>query len=106
MVPITTGVDDLVYDAASARLYAIGNGAVDVIGQSDADHYKVLGRNDVGPLARNALLVPELNRYFAAVSQNGANAASIAVFEAVTSPRASRPSRLQPSRSARHSRAA
>jgi DNA-binding beta-propeller fold protein YncE len=85
-VPITTGVDDLAYDAASARLYAIGNGAVDVIGQVDADHYKVLGRNDVGPLARNALLVPDLNRYFAAVPQNGATVASIAVFETVNIP--------------------
>ena len=96
--PITAGVDDLAYDAASARLYAIGNGAVDVIGQVDADHYKALGRNDVGPLARNALLVPELSRYFAAVPQNGANAASIAVFETVNipAPKPAQPSNAEP----------
>jgi hypothetical protein len=76
----------LAYDAASARLYAIGNGVVDVIGQVDADHYKVLGRNDVGPSARNALLVPQIDRYFASVPQNAASAASIAVFEPVNIP--------------------
>jgi DNA-binding beta-propeller fold protein YncE len=85
-VPITAGVDDLAYDAASARLYAIGNGVVDVIGQVDADHYKALGRSDAGPLARNALLVPEINRYFAAVPQSASAAASIAVFETVDVP--------------------
>ena len=97
-IPITTGVDDLVYEPASARLYAIGNGAVDIIGQVDADNYKAIGRKDVGPLARNALLVPKLNRYFAAVPQNGANTASIAVFEAVNipSPKPVQPSNAEP----------
>jgi DNA-binding beta-propeller fold protein YncE len=49
--PIGTGVDDLTYDAASKRLYAAGNGSVDVLEQIDADHYKSLGRLEAGPLA-------------------------------------------------------
>ena len=70
-LPIDAGVDDLTYDAASKRLYAAGNGSVDVLEQIDADHYKSLGRLEAGPLARNARLVPQINRYFVAVPQSG-----------------------------------
>jgi DNA-binding beta-propeller fold protein YncE len=88
--PITTGVDDLTYDAASKRLYAAGNGFVDVIGQDNADHYKSLGRIEAGPLARTARLVSKLNRYYVAVPQSGSADASIAVFS-VTNPLAAKP---------------
>jgi DNA-binding beta-propeller fold protein YncE len=85
-LPITTGADDLTYDAASKRIYAAGNGFVDVIEQEDADHYKSLGRIEAGPLARTARLVPELNRYYVAVPQSGSTNASIAVLEATNPP--------------------
>jgi len=85
-LPITTGVDDLTYDAASARLYAAGNGVVDVIEQTDADHYKPLGRVETGPLAKTARLIPELGRYFVAVPQSGSTSASVAAFEPVNVP--------------------
>jgi hypothetical protein len=78
--PITAGVDDLTYDAASKRLYATGSGIIDVIGQDDADHYKSLGKIEAGSQARTALLAPELNRYYVAVPQSGSTSASIAVF--------------------------
>jgi DNA-binding beta-propeller fold protein YncE len=87
-LPISTGVDDLTYDAASKRLYAASNGFVDVIGQDDADHYKSLGRVESGPLARTALLVPELNRYYVAVPQSGVTNASIPVFSVASTPSA------------------
>lgn len=80
-VPIPIGVDDLAYDAASARLYAAANGVVEVFAQLDADHYKSLGAAQAGSTARTAILVPQLNRYFAAVPQSGAAGASIAIFE-------------------------
>lgn len=85
-LPIAPGVDDVVYDAASMRLYAAANGFVDVIEQVDADHYKQLGRIKSGALARTALLVPQLNRYFVAVPQQGLVNASIAVFEPINVP--------------------
>ena len=80
-VPITGGVDDLTYDATSARIYAAGDGVVDVIGQLDADHYQPLGQVPTGPLARTAKLVPDLNRYFVAVPQSGSASASVAALE-------------------------
>jgi DNA-binding beta-propeller fold protein YncE len=80
-LPITKGVDDLVYDPGSKRLYAAADGSVDVYQQSDADHYKLLAKVPTGPLARTALLVPALSRYFVAVPQHGTENAKILVFE-------------------------
>jgi DNA-binding beta-propeller fold protein YncE len=80
-LPITKGVDDLVYDAGSRRLYASADGNVDVYEQTDPDHYKVLGRVPTGPLGRTSLLVPALKRYFVAVPQHGTENAKILVFE-------------------------
>ena len=80
-LPITKGVDDLVYDAASRRIYASADGSVDVYEQTDADNYKLLGKVPTGPMGRTALLVPELKRYFVAVPQHGPENASILVFE-------------------------
>lgn len=85
-IPIATGVDDLTYDPASKRIYATGNGEVDAIEETDADHYKLLGQYAAGVPARTARLVPELDRYFVAVPQNGGHLASIAVFEALNVP--------------------
>jgi len=81
VLPITKGVDDLIFDPASKRLYASCDGDVSVYQQSTADNYKLLGRVPTGPLARTALLVPQLNRYFVAVPQHGTANAEIMVFE-------------------------
>ena len=80
-LPITKGVDDLVYDADSRRLYASADGNADVYEQSDPDHYKLLGKVPTGPMGRTALLVPALKRYFVAVPQHGAENAEIMAFE-------------------------
>ncbi len=80
-LPITKGVDDLVYDADSRRLYASADGNVDVYEQSDPDHYRLLGKVPTGPLARTSLLVPAMKRYFVAVPQHGTESADILVFE-------------------------
>ena len=88
-LPITKGVDDIVYDAASKRLYASCDGDVSVYGQTDPDKYKLLGKVSTGPMGRTARLVPELNRYFVAVPQHTVTAgekqstksAEILVFE-------------------------
>ena len=81
VLPITKGVDDLVFDAASKRLYASCDGDVSVYQQSSADSYKLLGKVPTGALARTALLVPQLNEYFVAVPQHGTTTAEILVFE-------------------------
>jgi DNA-binding beta-propeller fold protein YncE len=81
VLSITKGVDDAVFDPASKRLYASCDGDVSVYEQTSADSYKLLGKVPTGALARTALLVPQLNKYFVAVPQHGTANAAILVFE-------------------------
>jgi len=85
-MPISEGVDDMTYDAGSKRLYAIGSGTVDVYQEIDADHFRSLGSVSAGDEAKTGRLVPEINRYFAAVPQVGSGAASIQVLEPLNVP--------------------
>lgn len=80
-LPITKGVDDVVYDAPSKRVYAACDGEVNVYEQTDADDYKLLGKVPSGPAGKTALLVPALSRYFVAVPQHGTTSAEILVYE-------------------------
>jgi DNA-binding beta-propeller fold protein YncE len=80
-LPITKGVDDLVFDPTSKRMYASCDGDVSVYEQTSPDNYKLLDKVPTGPLARTALLVPQLNRYFVAVPQHGTTNAEVLVFE-------------------------
>jgi DNA-binding beta-propeller fold protein YncE len=80
-LPITKGVDDAVYDAASRRIYTAADGDVDVYEETDPNNYKLLAKVPTAPLGRTAKLVPELNRYFVAVPQHGTTNAEILVFE-------------------------
>ena len=66
---IAKGIDDLQYDSASKRLYAIGGGFIDVLQEIDADHFRSLGSVAAGEQAKTGRLAPEINRYFAAVPQ-------------------------------------
>jgi DNA-binding beta-propeller fold protein YncE len=80
---IGKGIDDLVFDVASKRIYAAcgESGTVDVYEQVDADHYHLLGRIPSGPLARNGLLVRDVQHYFVGVPKNGEMNASILVYQ-------------------------
>ena len=80
-LPITKGVDDLVFDPTSKRMYASCDGDVSIYQQTSPDNYKLLDKVPTGPLARTALLVPQLNRYFVAVPQHGTTNAEVLVFE-------------------------
>jgi DNA-binding beta-propeller fold protein YncE len=80
-LPITKGVDDAVYDAASKRIYTAADGNVDVYEETDPNSYKLLAKVPTAPLGRTAKLVPELNRYFVAVPEHGTTTAEILVFE-------------------------
>jgi len=80
-LPITKGVDDLTYDPASKRIYAAGDGAVDVYQQSDPDHYSALAKVETGPMAKTARLVPEMHRYFVAAPLHESTPAAILVYE-------------------------
>ena len=70
-VPISKGIDGMVFDPATKRIYSEANtGAIDVYEETDADHYRSLGTTPIGVPAKPGLLVPELNRYFVAVPQH------------------------------------
>lgn len=80
-LPISTGVDDMIFDPASQRVYvAAGEGFVNVFQEIDADHYKTIGKVPTGPLGKTGLLVPGLKEYFVAVPPHGAVCAEVLVF--------------------------
>ena len=88
-LPTADSVDDLAYDPVLHRLYVAGGnlggavGAVTVIQQKDADHYEVLANIPTKPGARNALLVPELNKYYVSTATKATQEAEILVFDVV-----------------------
>jgi DNA-binding beta-propeller fold protein YncE len=80
-LPISTGVDDMVFDPASQRVYvAAGEGFVNVFKETDADHYQVIGKIPTGPLGKTGLLVPERKEYLVAVPPHGTTSAEVLVF--------------------------
>lgn len=81
--PIAKGIDGMVFDPATKRIYSEANtGAIDVFQQVDPDHYRSLGTIPIGAPAKPGLLVPEWNRYFVAVPPHGDTAdAQILVYE-------------------------
>ncbi len=81
-LPAVGDCDDLFYDAAHKRIYAIGGeGAVSVFEQRDADHYGELAKIATRRGARTGLFSAELGRLFVAARREGANAAEIRIYE-------------------------
>ncbi|MGA2847601.1 MAG: YncE family protein [Terracidiphilus sp.] len=85
-LPITKGIDDLQFDPASKRLYAIGDGTVDIYQEADADHYHLLGNIPVGAGAKTGTIVPSMNRYFAAVPASSSSPAKVGILQPVNLP--------------------
>jgi DNA-binding beta-propeller fold protein YncE len=67
--PIGKGVDDLVFDPASKRLYAPcgADGLIYVYEQRSHDQYTLIGKVPSGPGGKNGLLVKSQSRYFVIV---------------------------------------
>ena len=82
-LPVGRGVDDLMFDPASKRIYAAsgGTGAVDVYKETDADHYQSLGHVPSGPGAKTGLLVPQLSRLFIVVPPRGTSPGEVYVYQ-------------------------
>lgn len=85
---IPKGVDDVEFDPATKRLYAIGDGKVAVFQEVDADHYTFLGDIPVGVGAKTGRLVASMNRYFAAVPASNSGSASVEVLQPMNIPMA------------------
>jgi len=81
-IDIVSDTDDLFYDGVRRRLYvAGGGGAITVVEQQDADHYRVIQTVATAAGARTALFVPELSKLFLAVPHRGAQGAEIRAFD-------------------------
>ncbi|HTC61361.1 MAG TPA: YncE family protein [Candidatus Saccharimonadales bacterium] len=77
------GVDDLMFDPSSKRIYATsgGTGAVNVYKETDPDHYQSLGNVPSGPGAKTGLLVSQMSRLFVAVPPRGASPGEVYVYQ-------------------------
>jgi hypothetical protein len=74
--------DDVFYDQARKRIYAIGGeGAISVFDQKDADHYKEIVRMATVKGARTGFFSPDLGQLYLAVRRRSAAPAKIEVFE-------------------------
>jgi hypothetical protein len=68
--PAGGGSDEMFFDAPTQRIYLQGyEGIADVWRELDPDHYESIGRFKGGESGKTSLLVPELKRYYVAVSQ-------------------------------------
>jgi DNA-binding beta-propeller fold protein YncE len=83
---ITKGVDDMQFDPVSKRLYAVGDGTVDVYQEVDPDHFRLLSSMPAGAGAKTGAIVPAINRYFAAVPASNNAPAKVAVLQPVNLP--------------------
>lgn len=74
--------DDLFYDSALRRVYvSCGVGLINVVEQTDADHYRIVAKIPTAAGARTSLFAPALNRFYVAVPRRGPKAAEIRVYE-------------------------
>lgn len=83
-LPIAPGVDDLIFDGASKRIYAScgsGEGAIDVVQEEDPDHYKLLGKVASAHGGKNEVLASNLGRLYVTVPPQGANPGEVYVYK-------------------------
>ena len=76
--------DDIFYDALSKRIYvSCGEGFIDIFQQKDvnANDYNPIGSILTAKGARTSLFVPELNRFYLAVPQEGNQVSEIRVYK-------------------------
>lgn len=66
--PIAAFNDDMWFDVARKRIYLSGSETTTVLAQKDADHYELIADVKTGYRAKTSLYVPQLSRFYAAVS--------------------------------------
>jgi DNA-binding beta-propeller fold protein YncE len=85
-LPIAQGVDDLIFDPASKRLYAScgsGDGSIDVYQEDSPDHYTSLGRVAAAPGSKNEVLAPSLGRLYTTIPPRAGAPGQVYVFQVV-----------------------
>jgi len=78
-VPISGFNNDMWFDVARKRIYLSGSETTTVLAQKDADHYEFVADVKTGYRAKTSLYVPELSRFYAAISGKGKEGAQLAV---------------------------
>jgi DNA-binding beta-propeller fold protein YncE len=78
-VPCSAFNDDMWFDVARKRIYLSGSETTTVLAQKNADHYEFVAEVPTGYRAKTSLYVPQLNRFYAAVSGKGKPDAQLAV---------------------------
>jgi len=80
-LPIGGDTDDVFFDAAKRRIYAIcGQGLISVVQQGEADRYTVLEAVHTAPGARTGLFVAALQRLYVAAPARGGSEAEVRVY--------------------------
>lgn len=75
--------DDVYYDEARRRIYVSGGqGAISVVDQVDAGHYRLSTSIPTTTGARTSIFVPQMDRLYLAVPRRGARPAEIRVYAA------------------------
>jgi len=77
--PIAAFNDDMWFDAARKRIYLSGSETTTVLAQKDADHYEFVAEVTTGYRAKTSFYLPQMNRFYAAVSGKGKPDAQLAV---------------------------
>jgi DNA-binding beta-propeller fold protein YncE len=83
-VPIGGGVDDLIFDPATKRLYAAcgsGGGSIAVYHEDDPDHYTSLGQVPSAPHGKNIVLVPKMMRLYITIPPQGTTPGEVYVYK-------------------------
>ena len=84
---ISGDTDDVFFDQENKRIYvSAGEGYIDVLSQTDADHYQPVGKVGTAAGARTSLFVPELHKLFLAVPHRGAQEPAIRVYDVPKAP--------------------
>jgi DNA-binding beta-propeller fold protein YncE len=82
-LPAVGQTDDAVYDPGAKRVYVSGVPFLYVFEQRSANAYQLLGQVPTAFHAVNAILVPQLNRYYVAIKHHGATEAKVQVYQVV-----------------------
>ncbi|MGH9437091.1 MAG: YncE family protein, partial [Terriglobia bacterium] len=83
-VPIGKGVDDLIFDPESKRIYATcggGQGTIAVYHEDAPDHYTSLGQIESAPRGKNEVLVPQTHRLFVTIPPHGSAPGEVYVYD-------------------------